>query len=411
VSRKECAVRSIGLDVHKRFAEVAIIDPGASPRRGPRIPVTPAGLRAFAQQLRPDDQLVLESTSNAFPVAELLAQHAGRVVISNPMRTRAIADAKVKTDHVDAAVLAQLLAADFLPAVWIPDERIRGLRRGVSRRQSLVRVRTRLRNQVHAVLIRNLLDCPQSDLFGLSGLRWLAQTALPADERAQVEAALRLLTAVDAEIALAERALAQAAIDDPAVRRLLTIPGVGPTTAVAVRAAIGDIQRFARPTQLAGYLGLVPTVRQSGERAAHTGRITKQGPAHARGILVEAALSAITVSGPLRAFYWRVARRRGPQVAAVATARKLATLAWHMLSRGEDYRWNPVELTRTKIRQLEAAAGIPPARIRRPGTAQRRSHDREVLAQAEASYRDHITERIRSGAVAAKGTRLGGSEA
>jgi len=404
-------VRSIGLDVHKRFAEVAIIDPGGSPRRGPRIPVTPEGLRAFAQQLGPDDQLVLESTSNAFPVAELLAQHAGRVVISNPMRTRAIADAKVKTDHVDAAVLAQLLAADFVPQVWIPDERIRELRRAVSRRHSLVRVRTRLRNQVHAVLIRNLLDCPHSDLFGRGGRRWLAEAALPADERAQVEATLRLLGAIDAEIARAEGALAQAAVDDVAVRRLLTIPGVGLTTAIAVRAAIGDVQRFTRPTHLAGYLGLAPTVRQSGERAAHTGRITKQGPGHARGILVEAALSAITVPGPLRAFYWRVQRRRGPQVAAVATARKLATLAWHMLSRGEDYRWSPVELTRTKIRELETAAGIPPARIRRPGAAQRRSHDREVLAEAEQGYRALVTERTRSGAVAAKGTRLSGSEA
>jgi hypothetical protein len=242
-------------------------------------------------------------------------------------------------------------------------------------------------------------------------MRWLSQAALPEDERAQVAGTLRLLTAIDAEIALAERALAQAAIDDLAVRRLLTIPGVGPTTAIAVCAAIGNIQRFARPTQLAGYLGLVPTVRQSGERAARTGRITKQGPAHARGILVEAALSAITVPGPLRAFYWRVQRRRGPQVAAVATARKLATLAWHMLSRGEDYRWTPVELTRRKIRELEAAAGIPPTRIRRPGAAQRRSQDREVLAQAEARYRDLITERVRSGAVAAKGTRLSGSRA
>src|SRR5207245_10523820 len=110
------------------------------------------------------------------------------------MRTRAIADAKVKTDHVDAAVLAQLLAADFVPQVWIPDERVRGLRRTVSRRHSLVRVRTRLRNQVHAVLIRNLLDCPHSDLFGRAGRRWLAEAALPQDERGPVDGTPRLLT-------------------------------------------------------------------------------------------------------------------------------------------------------------------------------------------------------------------------
>jgi transposase len=112
-------MRTIGLDVHKRFAEVAILDQGERVvRRGERIDATASALRAFARTLGPEDQVVLEATVNTWAIADLLRERAGRVVVSNPMRTRAIADAKVKTDRIDAAVLAQLLAADFLPEVW-----------------------------------------------------------------------------------------------------------------------------------------------------------------------------------------------------------------------------------------------------------------------------------------------------
>ncbi len=142
-------MRSIGLDVHTRFAEVAISEPGRKVRPGERVAATPAELRVFAETLGPDDQVVLEATVNTWPIADLLRAHAGRVVVSNPMKTRAIAEAKVKTDKVDAAVLAQLLAADFIPEVWAPDEATRVLRRQVAHRASLVSQRPALRNRIH----------------------------------------------------------------------------------------------------------------------------------------------------------------------------------------------------------------------------------------------------------------------
>ena len=143
------AVRTVALDVHKRFAEVAVHEDGRLRRLG-RIET--GQLRTFAQSLGAGDHVVLESTAMTWAIAELLAEHAGRVTVSNPMRTRAIALAKVKTDKIDAKVLAQLGAADFLPEVWAPDEATRALRRRVAHRSNLVRQRTRLRNQVHAVL-------------------------------------------------------------------------------------------------------------------------------------------------------------------------------------------------------------------------------------------------------------------
>src|SRR3954470_10578089 len=169
-------MRTVALDVHKSFAEVAVHEDGAVRRLG-RIETGQLGV--FAEALGPGDHLVLESTAMTWAIAELLARHAGRVTVSNPMRTRAIVSAKVKTDKIDAKVLAQPGAADFLPEVWAPDEATRALRRRIAHRSSLVRQRTRLRNQVHAVLTRNLIEAPVSDVFGQAGRRWLGRVELP----------------------------------------------------------------------------------------------------------------------------------------------------------------------------------------------------------------------------------------
>jgi transposase len=144
--------RCIGLDVHREFAEVAIWEQGVVRSAG-RVAATPEALRLFAGSLCETDEVALEATGNTHAIALLLERHVARVVVSNPMKTRAIAEAKVKTDKVDARVLAQLLAAGFLPSVWIADEQTNALRRQVARRAQLVRQRTRLKNQVQSILI------------------------------------------------------------------------------------------------------------------------------------------------------------------------------------------------------------------------------------------------------------------
>jgi transposase len=143
--------RCIGLDVHREFAQVAIWEAGVVRQAG-RIQTTPEALREFAESLCASDEVVLEATGNTYAIARLLERQVGRVVISNPQKTRATCEAKVKTDKVDAAVLAQLLAAGFLPAVWLPDEATFALRRQVGRRAHIVRQRTRLKNQVQSIL-------------------------------------------------------------------------------------------------------------------------------------------------------------------------------------------------------------------------------------------------------------------
>src|ERR671919_1003617 len=185
--------RCIGLDVHREFAQVAIWEAGLVRQAG-RIELTPEALRFFADSLCVSDEVALEATGNTHAIARLLERHVGRVVVSNPTKTRAIAEAKVKTDKVDAQVLAQLLAAGFLPSVWLADDETHALRRQVARRAHIVRQRTRLKNRVQSILHRNLVPrCPAADLFGHKGRAWLAEQDLPADERQAAEALLRQL--------------------------------------------------------------------------------------------------------------------------------------------------------------------------------------------------------------------------
>jgi len=412
-------MRTIGLDLGRHTGEAAIIDGTGRARSLGRLEVRRDALEAFARTLGPDDQVVLEASTNTFAIADILAEHAGRVVISNPLRTKAIAQAKVKTDEIDARTLAELLAADYIPAVWLPDQATRELRRRVSHRAGLVRNRTLLRNRVHAVLAQALVDVPVSDLFGVRGRAWLATVELGADAREALDTHLRVHDLLAKEIERAERAIARTVVADRRVRHLLTVPGVGLTTAAALVAVIGDVTRFARPAKLTSYLGLDPRVRQSGTKS-FTGHISHAGQAHARGLLIEAAHSSVRTPGPLRAFYLRVRSRRGANVAIVATARKLAVLAWHLLTKDEDFRWSPAERTVAKVRALELAAGRPKrmsrtgVRMVGPGAARarrraERERERLVLVAAEAAYVEHVrSRRVRRDAVATTGERLDG---
>jgi transposase len=409
--------RCFGLDVHREFAQVAIWQDGHVRQAG-QVAATPEGLRLFADSLAPSDEVAVEATCNTHAIAKLLEGRVARVVISNPQKTRAIAEAKVKTDKVDAAVLAQLLAADYLPAVWLADDQTHALRRQVARRAHLVRQRTRLKNQVQAILHRNLIPrCPAADLFGRKGRGWLAEQPLPVDEFQAVGALLRQLDFHAQELAIIDAELGRVALGSAEVRRLMTIPGVDATVALSIVAAVGDFARFRAPEKLVSYLGLNPRVRQSGGQPASHGRITKQGRAHARGMLVEAAWAASKTPGPLRAFYQRVRARRGMQIAVVATARKLAVLCWHLITKGEDYAFARPSLTAQKLRRLELRAGMPSRRGRKGKAAgyslkEVRARENALNEQAEQAYRQLVADwqakapKRESGVAAANGARL-----
>jgi transposase len=240
----------------------------------------------------------------------VIRPHVGRVVIVNPRQVRLIAEARIKTDVIDATVLARLYASGFLSEVWVPDQATLGLRRQVTRRTQIVRQRARLKTIVQSILHAHLVPpCPHADLFGPRGRAWLLAQTLPPDEGDAVAQHLREHDRLSEDLKVVERELARDALGDPNVKRLMTIPGIDMVVAVGLIAAIGPVARFAGPDRLVAYLGLNPSVHQSGEGRPRHGRITKQGRSHARTMLVEAAWQAARGPLPMRAFLQRVSGR------------------------------------------------------------------------------------------------------
>jgi transposase len=410
-------MRAFGLDVHRDFCEVAIAEEGKVRSAG-RIPTRVASLGLFAQSLVASDVVALEATTGADRIVSVLQGQGVRVVVANTRKLKSITEAKAKTDRLDARTLARLLASGLLDQVWTPDERTRTLRRLTNRRERLVRARTRAKNEAHGVLARNLCERPPvTDAFGRGGRRWLAKLELSPDERLTLDGCLRQVDFLEAEVAALDGEIAKQALAWPEVLRLMSVPGVNVQTAATFMASVGDIRRFSSARKLVSYLGLDPRVRQSGSGAARHGRISKAGASEARHMLGEAAWKVMLTPGPLRAFFERVRARRGPQVAATATARKLAVLFWHLLTRGEDYAFARPAMTRNKVRRLELLAGAP-AQKGRKGIAGNKSKrlfeaERELSRQAEIAYRRLVSDwrssgRARAGAGATPGRAFSG---
>ena len=359
--------RVIGIDTHRTFGEVVIWEDGRLGHVG-RIDMTRTALEGFGKELLATDEVVIEATGNCMAVSRVLTPFVKRVVIANPLQVKAIAHAHVKTDKVDAGTLASLYAAGYLPEIWTPDSATERLRRLVARRYQVVRHRTRIKNEVHSILYAHLIPpCPHADLFGRLGRSWLDRQPLPDDERAAIERHLRELDRLADDLRVLDQEIAESALDDAAIKRLMTITGVNLTVAAGLVAAIGDIGRFSSPQKLVSYFGLNPRVRQSGLGAAHHGRISKVGRSHARAMLVEAAWAAAKAPGPLHAFFVRIRAKRGHQVAAVALARKLTVLCWHLLTKEEEYLWARPALVAKKTRDMELRAGLPQKKGNRRG--------------------------------------------
>lgn len=370
------------LDLHRREIEAATFDDAGHLQHRQRFPGTAPALLAFAKaHLTPQHHLVAEATFNTWAVADLLRPLVASFTVSNPLLTKAIAAAKVKTDKVDVTVLAHLLRLDYLPTVWTPDSATRELRRQTTERANLTNDRTRLKNRIHAVLLQRLIHAPVP-LFTAEGLAWLAQLSLDPVGRRALDRLLAQLQLIEQQILESHQALTPLAYADPRVRLLMTLPGVGAATAQTLLAALGDVSRFPTADQAAAYLGLTPSTYQSGDKTYH-GPITKHGSSHARWMLVEAAQNVDDHPGPLGAFFRKLAQKKNRNIAVVATARKLVILAWHLLTSNQPYRYAIPRSTEEKLRKLRVEAtgqrrktGPPPGQFATsaltPGTRSRK---------------------------------------
>jgi transposase len=337
------------LDVHKHTVCACILDSAGKKVFAGDVACTRQGLRDFAaKRLEKDDKVVLEATTNTWAVVGELKPFVASVTTSNPLRTKAIAEAKVKTDKVDAEVLAQLLRCDYLPGVWEPDGTTRRLRKLTGLRASLVNERTRIKNRMRSVLAQLLIEPPVSWLFGDEGLEWLKGVELPEDERMMLECQLQLLASVQKELDGLDPPLQRLAYEQDKVRLLMTLPGVSHTIALSLLAALGDISRFRDGDHAASYLGLTPSTRQSAAHCYH-GPITKAGNSHARCMLVQGAQHLATHPGPLGVFFRRLEKKKNRNVAVIASSRKLVTIAYLMLKNNEPYRYATPYATDRKL--------------------------------------------------------------
>ena len=325
-----------GIDIHKKYSVYTAIDERGMILQQGRIPNEPQAFARVMNHSAEGAKAVIEATCNWYYIHDLLEGMVEEVYVAHPLRTKAIASARVKTDKVDAITLAQLLRADLIPRSYVPSREIRELRELLRYRASLVRMRTRVKNKIQALLTKNGLQHSFSDLFGKAGRKWLTSLELRPVYRNALDGYLRILDSLNKEILPVTTEIDTRAPADPRARLLVSVPGIGYYTALLILSEIGDIERFPSPEHLVSYAGLNPSVHSSGGVTRY-GRITKQGSSWLRWILTESASIAARHPGKLQSFHRKVARRHGAKTANIALAREILRICYYLLKKGERY--------------------------------------------------------------------------
>jgi transposase len=282
---------------------------------------------------------VIESMTGARVVHDTLEQAGWSVEIADAQKVKGLAPLAAKTDRIDSKVLAVLSQRDLVPAIWLPDPRVREERELARFRLHLVKHRSMLKNRIHSTLINFGRPCPVSDLFGVEGRELLERLEVPEPWRGNVAASLALIDDLEGQIEDANRRLKESHAEHPYIPLLMSAPGIGWVLAFTIAAEIGEIGRFASPAKLTGYTGLCPKVVQSGD-SDRRGPLSRHGPAYLRWALIEATMHALrhpAYSERYQRTKRRLGRQRGAKVAQIEIARRLAHAIWHMLTRNEEF--------------------------------------------------------------------------
>jgi transposase len=305
-------------------------------------------------------KVAIESTGNLWiNMYEKLEQYDNKkrieISLANPLKTKAIADAKIKYDKLDASILADLARADLIAKCYVPDKEIREMRSLVRHRIDLAQRRTQLKNKVHNILDKYLIRY-KGDLFSPSGLQWLATTIINNKntdiiDKQILNSHLKEISTINDLISDTEKEMAKIAIKDERVDLLLGFTGIDYYGVLLLLYEIGDITRFSNPKKLVSWVGLSPSLYQSGN-ITRTGSITRQGNTRIRWFLVEAALMAARYDPKMKIFYDRILKKKGSQKARVAVARKMLVSIYHVLTRNELYHGHRQDVQLRKIKNM-----------------------------------------------------------
>ncbi len=258
------------------------------------------------------------------------------VKLSNPLRTKAIAEARIKTDRIDAKTLAYLLRGDLVAESYVPTRKNRERRALLRHRASLIRMRVEIKNRIHALLDKHELTYTYTDLFGKQGLEWLHSLQLPTPDQEILQSSLQVVETLNEQIQSLDIQIAKDATSEEKAKLLMTMPGVDYYAAMVLLSEIGDVHRFSSDEKLVSWVGLAPQTHQSGE-TNWTGHITRKGSQ--TGPLDSRPMRTIrqTTRSRMREFYERIERKHGSQKAIVAVARKMLAIMYVMLIRNEPY--------------------------------------------------------------------------
>jgi transposase len=325
----------VGVDLHSREQSVAMLDTTTGELEERRLRHAGDEVDRFYAALLPPVTVAIESTGYALWFHTLTRRLGHTLLVGDAAKIRATVVRKTKTDRRDARHLLTLLSEDRFPTIWVPDPAVRDLRALVWHRMRLVRIRTMIRNGVHAIAMNYRLALGTS-LFTGRGVAQLQALPLPAHTAHRREESLELLAWLDARIAVLERKIAEVAEADPDARRLMTHPGVGPLTALATLLVLGPVARFPTSKHVVSYIGLAPTIASSAGKH-HLGGITKQGNRLLRFVLGQAGHTALRGDPDLKQLYYRVLHRRGKARAKVAVARALLVRLYVMQRDRIDY--------------------------------------------------------------------------
>lgn len=330
--------RSLGADVHASSIYITIVDPPTCAIESIEMPVEEQALQAFERQLRPDDRIALEATTNAYYFYDRWSPLVDEVVIANPVKMRPFLGDEDKSDRNDAFWLALLNMFRCLPCIWMPDPETRQDREVAAHYSALVRERTRCKNAIRAMLRKHGLTNPAADLQSVDARDLVIRqnARLPEVSKRILNSMLAQLDSVEARLESIQALVTQRATKRPEAPLLLTVPGLELTLILIIMAAIGTIDRFPRPGSLVKYTGLIPKEKSSGGKIGRGGS-QRTGSRSLRWAITEATQSLVKQPGRFRNLYRRLAKK-GHAVAMTACARKLLTIIWHILKKGEPYR-------------------------------------------------------------------------
>lgn len=350
----------MGIDVGKKICVATVKGDSRMVLMEEKFQRTSLGIRSFAERVIQeypgcDYRAIVESTANYWiRVHDTLEEVGVNTLVAHPMKTKMIAEARLKNDRVDSEILADLLRSDFVCEAYVPDREHREFRQLTRARMDLVASRTQFKEKVSAILDKYELGEQEHTSFTDKWMEWVSEqmSTFSWIDKMHLTSLFEIIDTLDRQVDSFTRKIASVAKEDQRVRLLMTMPGVDYLTALTIVAEIADINRFQTPWKLVAYAGLSPTHRESSGKIKK-GRITKQGSRWLRYATVEAANIARLHDARLKSFYDRIAPRRGPQKAKVATAKEMLVIMWYMLTRNEAYHGMNSESTERKYKKME----------------------------------------------------------